>query len=121
MRLDRNKDKNAVFGTEAVLVTTLLQTLDAGETPWGRVETLSEWDYRTGVTDVLVRTPYSELIAFEAKLTDWRRACYQAYRNTTFAARAYVVLPENVAGRVQAYGETFERYGVGLCACSAHR
>jgi len=108
-----------VFETEAQLVQTLVAIMNEGRTPWGCLQTLTEWDYRTGVTDVLARTPHGELIAYEAKLTNWRRACYQAYRNTTFAARAYVVLPEDVATRVQSYGETFARYGVGLCACSA--
>jgi len=113
------KQKNTVFRSESQLVRRLVGILETNATPWGRVQTLTEWDYRTGVTDVLARNRRNELIAFEAKLTDWRRACQQAYRNTTFAVRAYVVLPEAVANRVQACGELFARYGVGLCALSS--
>lgn len=85
------------------------------------MQAISEWDYRTGITDVLVRNGRNEIIAFAAKLTDWRRARYQAYRTTSFARRAYVVLPEEVALRAHKHGEFFKRLGVGLCACSPRR
>lgn len=117
MRSAMKKRNDAVFASEAQLVRTVVDIMGSPESPWGCLQTLTEWDYRTGITDVLARTPRNELIAFEAKLTDWRRACHQAYRNTSFAGRAYVVLPEPVAVRVHAYGGTFARYGVGLCAC----
>jgi hypothetical protein len=82
---------------------------------------VTEWDYQSGVTDLLARTSKNELIAFEAKLFDWRRACFQAYRNTVFAVRAYVVLPDAVARRASVHGETFEEYGIGLCACGSSK
>ncbi len=118
MPVSAKKQNGAAFDSEAQLVETLLGIVGRRTTPWGRLQTVTEWDYRTGITDVLARTPCNELIAFEAKLSDWRRGCHQAYKNTTFAVRAYVVLPEPVAVRAEAYSETFARYGIGLCACS---
>ena len=94
-----------------------VKLLGKANSPWGRVQTVTEWDYRSGISDILGRDSHNDIIAFEAKLRDWRRACYQAYRSTAFAPRAYVVLPELVATRVQCYRDVFERYGVGLCYC----
>jgi hypothetical protein len=109
------------FRTEAELVDRIVRFLNGRKTPWGPVQTLTEWDYRSGITDILARTKRNEVIALEAKLTDWRRAIYQAYRNTTFALRSYVVLPERVASRAEKSVEMFTNYGVGLCACADHK
>ena len=109
------------FRSEAQLVTRFVGLLNQHGSPWAGVQAIRDWDYRTGITDVLVRNGRNELIAFEAKLTDWRRACYQAYRTTSFALRAYVVLPDAVALRVQTYSEFFTRFGVGLCACGPRK
>lgn len=107
---------DAKYISEADLVADFLKLLQHGKSPWGTVETTTEWDYRTGVTDVLVRTNKGHLVAFEAKLTDWRRATHQAYRNTTFAKRAYVVMPPKAAERASTHADIFSRYGVGLCS-----
>lgn len=104
------------YAKESDLVQDFLELLQDGESPWGAVETTTEWDYRTGITDVLARTTDGYLVAFEAKLTDWRRATHQAYRNTTFAERAYVVMPSKAAEKARVHAEIFSRYGVGLCA-----
>jgi hypothetical protein len=117
----RQQQQKSSFRSEAQLVRRFVGLLNQQDSPWTGVQTIREWDYRTGITDVLVRNGRNELIAFEAKLTDWRRACYQAYRTTSFALRAYVVLPEEVAQRAYKYGEFFTRFGVGLCACSSRR
>lgn len=65
---------------------------------------------------MLTRTTNGHLIAFEAKLTDWKRAAHQAYRNTSFAQQAYVVMPQRNAEKASIYQEFFLRYGVGLCS-----
>ena len=73
------------------------------------------------MADVLARNHSHALIAFEAKLSDWRRACHQAYRSTAYADVVYVVLPETVASRAAKESEVFARYGVGLVSCSVRR
>lgn len=115
--LDNDHTASRGFRSEAELVGRIIHSLSGRNTPWGRVQVLTEWDYRSGITDVLVRTNRKEVIAFEAKLSDWRRAIYQAYRNTSFALRSYVVLPNQVATRAERSPEMFRDYGVGLCAC----
>jgi hypothetical protein len=115
--LDGDRSANPGFRSEAELVSRIIRSLSGRNTAWGRVQLLTEWDYRSGITDVLARTNQKEVIAFEAKLNDWRRAIYQAYRNTSFASRSYVVLPTHVATRAEKSPEMFENYGVGLCAC----
>lgn len=107
------------FTSESSLVERLLAHLRSGESPWGGLEATTEWDYRTGVADVLARTAARELVAFEAKLTDWRRASHQAYRNTAYVGRAYVVLPSRVAHRVKSNAAAFAKYRIGLCAIDA--
>lgn len=101
---------------EADLVSDFLMLLQRGQSPWGRVETTTEWDYRTGITDVLVRTNKEHLVAFEAKLSNWRQAAHQAYRNTSFAKQAYVVMPLQAAERAGKNADIFLRYGIGLCS-----
>jgi len=110
------KSKTARFETESALVDAFLQLLASRPNPWGRMQLTTEWDYRSGFTDVLVRTRQKQIIAFEAKLTDWRRAAHQAYKNTMFAEKAYVVMPAEVAERVLNQSALFCDYGVGLCA-----
>jgi hypothetical protein len=116
--LDTRTAQRDAFRTETQLVERIVRFLNGRKTPWGQVQTLTEWDYKSGITDILARTKCNEVIAFEAKLSDWRRAIYQAYRNTTFALRSYVVLPERVARRAEQSAEMFANYGVGLCACA---
>ena len=112
------RSRGDAFDTEAELVREFLTKLQGGKSPWGPVDTAIEWDYRSGVADVLARNQSRDLIAFEAKLSDWRRACHQAYRSTAYADVAYVVLPETVASRAARESEVFARYGVGLVSCS---
>lgn len=109
------------FATEAAMVEQFLALVRDGVSPWGPLQTTTEWDYRTGITDVLARTSSGQLVAFEAKLADWRRASHQAYRNTTFAGRTYVLLPSATAKRVRANEQVFSRYCIGLCAVDADR
>ncbi|MBJ9591059.1 MULTISPECIES: hypothetical protein [Burkholderia cepacia complex] len=108
-------DKTHRFASEADLVRTFLKTIENGQSPWGTVLSTTEWDYKSGFTDVLVRTENGDLVAFEAKLSDWRRATHQAYRNTMYARHAYVVMPERAAQRALAHPEIFSTYKIGLC------
>jgi hypothetical protein len=98
------------------LVEKAMELLASGRSPWGRVELVTEWDYRHGRADILARTTSNSLIALEAKLTRWQVACDQAYRNTAYATQAYVLLSEQVALRAQRSCSRFEHRRIGLCA-----
>lgn len=71
------------FKTESELVDSFVGALLLGATCWGKVQLVTEWWHPSGATDVLVRTERRGLIAFEAKLSNWRVALHQAYRNTS--------------------------------------
>jgi hypothetical protein len=77
-----------------------------------------EFDYRRGRADVVALSDEGHVIAFEAKLSDWREALHQAYRNTCFAGESYVVMPIGAALRAVGHAIEFDRRGVGLCAIS---
>ena len=109
-------DKAQRFPTEAALVESFVEKLEKGRTRYGRVEIATEWDHRSGLVDVLARDSRGSLLAFEAKLDNWRRAVEQAYRNTAYANQVYVLLPPAVARRAMQYREQFELRGIGLCS-----
>lgn len=112
----RSSGSSQGFTSEACLVERFVGALQAGRTIFGSVQVTTEWDHRSGLVDVLARDGTQSLVAFEAKLADWRRAFHQAYRNTAYANRAYVLLPETTAHRAMRDREEFEFRGVGLCA-----
>ena len=103
------------FASEAEMVEKFVYVLGKRSSGFGCVEITREWDHRSGFVDVLARDGKKSLIAFEAKLADWKRAFMQAYRNTAYADRAYVLLPSGPAERALAHRSTFEDKGVGLC------
>ena len=110
------KEVVQTFATEACLVEGFLGKLQAGRTKFGVVQAATEWDHRAGFVDVLARDSEGSLLAFEAKLSDWRRAFLQAYRNTAYANRAYVLLPQTTVHRALRDREEFEFRGIGLCS-----
>jgi hypothetical protein len=55
-----------------------------------------------------------KLIAFEMKLTDWRKGLAQAYRYSYFADLAVVVLPPKIAAAARADLALFRESNVGL-------
>ena len=103
------------FETEKMLVDQFVGLLKANQTPWGKVRFAREFDYARGRTDVIAAEGAHTLIAIEAKLSDWRRALHQAYRNTCFAHRSFVLLPQRTAFKALTFLAEFERRGVGLC------
>jgi hypothetical protein len=107
-----------VFKTEAQLVNAAVRCLRDGSSPWGPVQLIREWDYRHGRTDILVRSAGSALVAIEAKLNRWQIACDQAYRNTAYATKTYVLLPEDVAPRALRHLAHFDARQIGLCSIS---
>lgn len=59
------------------------------------------------------RSVLPEVISVEVKVSDWRKALYQASRNRIFSHRSYIALPEHVAERVKRE-PLFNDLGVGL-------
>ncbi len=104
-----------MFATEEMLVDSFVDALQSSATPWGVVQVLREFFYARGRTDVVAVSDRDTLIAFEAKLQNWRTALQQAYRNTCFAHSSYVLLPKKAAMTANRYSAEFENRGVGLC------
>jgi len=104
------------FATEADFVERFVDKLAKGRTAFGRVQITTEWDHRSGIVDVLARHRRKTLVAFEAKLDNWKRAFHQAYRSTAYANKSYVIVPEHVASRAMRDKEEFKFRGVGLCS-----
>lgn len=108
--------KYSEFSTEANLVDSFVKTLQSGRSQYNSIQIATEWNHKSGMVDVLVRDTSRSLIAFEAKLSDWKRAFLQAYRNTAYANRTYVLLPMKTVHRALLAREEFEFRGIGLCA-----
>ena len=104
------------YQCEQELVDHFLTVLDADQTPWGPLALVSEFFYHRGRVDVVGVSPSGRVYAFEAKLTRWRDALHQAYRNTCFAHQSYVLLPTPIALMAEQYSSEFDRRGVGLCS-----
>jgi hypothetical protein len=103
------------FASEHRLVDAFLGLLVANRTPWKEVRFTREFDYARGRTDVVAVANTDTLIAFEAKLNNWKSALQQAYRNTCFAHRSFVLLPKAIAFTALGFIGEFEKRGVGLC------
>lgn len=106
--------RKPAFTDEETLVGVFLAQMRAAATPWNLGGFLREFDYISGRTDVVSLSGAGEVIAFEAKLSDWRKAIHQAWRNTSFANRVYVVLPRDRGVAALRHRQEFERKGVGL-------
>jgi hypothetical protein len=103
------------YQSEQLLVSEFVSLLESHATPWGDVRISCEFDYSRGRTDVVLLDESGKLIAFEAKLSKWRYALHQAYRNTCFAHRSFVLLPIKAAVEAAKFRQEFESRGVGLC------
>jgi len=80
---------------------------------FGSLVTALEFAHASGRTDLIAESSNGELIAFETKLVDWRRAVQQAYRNSSFAHYSYVVLPLGAAKKAPPV--EFTKRKIGLC------
>ena len=104
-----------MYQTEAALLDDFASRLSGVDNPWGPVRVAREFFYRRGCTDLIAVTDGGHVLAFEGKLSRWRDALHQAYKNTCFADRSYVLLPKEVALLAQRYMTEFYRRGIGLC------
>lgn len=110
------------FESEAALVNRFIDAVrQIRESPFYVATVAQEFDYRSGRADVVTVSWEGEVLAFEAKLSRWRDALHQAYRNTCFAHRSYVLLPWSVAERAAMFESDFHERGVGLCAVNGER
>lgn len=106
-----------MYKLEAELMSDLKGRLAQGQTPLGEFVNLGdEFYFVTGRTDLLAIDTSGDLFAFEGKLSRWRTALHQAYRNLSYAKYSYVVLPEKSARQAIKYSRDFESYGIGLCS-----
>lgn len=103
------------YSNEHELVSDFITQLSVEGTPWGSLDIVREFSYQRGRVDLVGVSSEGDVFAFEAKLIRWRDALQQAYRNTCFAHRSYVILPWNVAQLAHRYVAEFERRRVGLC------
>jgi len=108
------KDVRVLYSTEQELVECFLEQLVA-DGPWEAVNFNVEFNYMRGKTDIIAVSVSNELIAIEAKLSKWRSALHQAYRNRCFADKSYVLLPLKTAELANSYEHEFDRRGVGIC------
>jgi len=106
---------------ESGFVQRVIAALFGDAAPWRLTAYIREFNYGTGRTDLVATTERGRVIAFEAKLTRWRGALRQAYRNRAFAHASYVVLPQPSAAKALIHRDEFERYGVGLCTVEMGR
>jgi len=104
---------------EQALVDDFIATVAQPESsPWGNVRLTTQFLPVRWRTDIVALNHNGELLAFEAKLKKWRYALHQAYRNTCFVNRSYVLLPEQVALYAMRYTNEITKYSVGLCYIS---
>ena len=102
------------FLTESSLVEELLKMVTfRGALVKCEAVTL-EFGFDSGRTDLLGITLESDLHAFEAKLSKWKSALHQAFKNSSFAHYVYVVMPERTSKAAIRAKLEFEKRGVGL-------
>src|SRR4051794_35473675 len=99
------------YATEQKLVDSFIKLLKDDGSPWGPVRFVREFDYARGRTDIVAVAKAGVVIAVEVKLKDWKCALHQAYRNTCFAHRSFVLLPEAAALTARSFIAEFEKRG----------
>ena len=105
-----------MYTSEARLADDFSAVLSAKQGPFSHRSSASEFYYGEGKTDFVALDDAGEITAFELKLSRWRDALHQAYRNSSFAHYSYVVMPAVSAKRAARQPREFARRGVGLVA-----
>jgi hypothetical protein len=107
---------NSTDNPESFLVSDFKSKLKEQSAPFSILKLATEFNHMAGRTDIIGATKDGALIAFEAKICNWRVALTQAYRNTSFADYSYVLLPEACLKKAMKAEYEFIRRGVGLCS-----
>lgn len=84
------------FRYETELVDAFISCSRKRKSKWVRSAVVREFNYSRGKTDILLVSQAGEVIAIEAKLSDWKNAAHQAYKSHCFANKSYILLPEEV-------------------------
>ena len=116
MRAESGTGRIASYQLECDLVDEFKAILLKSQDPFHVLHLAPEFNYGSGRTDVVAGTIKGNLIAFEAKLSRWRLALTQAYRNSAFAHYSYVLIPSDVVKNPIKNRYEFQRRGVGLCS-----
>lgn len=103
-----------MYREEIQLVSQFRKTISELTTPLKIKHTEIEFVHLSGRTDIVGITDDGEIIAIEAKLTNWKNALQQAYRNTCFAHFSYVLLPSNKLTPAIKSEVEFTKRNVGL-------
>lgn len=104
-----------MYRYEANLVDDFTNLISDFNNPFSIEGFAFEFFFRSGRTDIIGRSHDGNLFCFEAKLTKWKKALNQAYRNTSFAHYSYVILPKKAAENAKIHEIEFKRRKVGLC------
>ncbi len=105
-----------MYTRESILLEDFMAIIaEPEQSPWGALSIITEFNYSSGRTDIVGLNSEGVLIAFEGKLTKWRDAMHQAYRNTCFAHHTYIVVPEETAYKALLCTGEFMRRSVGIC------
>jgi len=104
-----------MYKFESDLVKDFQTVIFGAPNTFAVIAVASEFNYVEGKVDLIAKNSNGDLVAFEAKLSRWRNALNQAYRNSSFAHYSYVVLPETTLENAVSRINEFERRGVGLC------
>lgn len=110
-----------MFENEEILTQVFDSALSKEDSPFSPECVAREFDYKEGRTDVIVSDKLGNLFAFEMKLTKWKQALHQAYRNSSFAHYSYVVVPSKTARLAARQEHEFLRRGIGLCSIDGTR
>lgn len=111
-------EDRGMYELEKFLIDDFKESLCHSENAFDIADFAFEFYYQSGRVDIIGLTDDRKLIAFEAKLTRWRTAVNQAYRNSSFAHYSYVLLPTDVISNAIKRKHEFERRGLGLCSVS---
>lgn len=103
-----------MFRFEKDLVQTFIEHFEEKKIDLQIQVYTSEFNYTNGKTDIIAQTESHDIIAFEAKLKNWKKAINQAYRNTSFADFSYVVLPASMEYIINKAEQEFIKRNIGL-------
>jgi hypothetical protein len=109
-----------VYEVEKCMVDDFKGNICQNQNVFDILDFAPEFYYQSGRADIIGLTDDQKLIAFEAKLSRWRIAVDQAYRNLAFAHYSYVLLPSGAVDNALKHSHEFERRGLGLCSISSN-